>query len=114
MFTPKKNRMSRHLDAKPMLQIGDRASSFFWFQRITNKHERPAAEGRTMTANGNEIKPFYRLADFARITGVTPRTIATMRRDGRLPPPDARIGRCLLWKSETAESWINSLGKDAV
>ena len=49
----------------------------------------------------------YRYNDLARKLGVCTRTLDRERSAGRFPQPDQRIGRCLLYKPQTIQAWLN-------
>lgn len=45
------------------------------------------------------------LHEFASMIGVTPDTLRTYRHDGRLPPPDGRLGGSDVWLPNTVRTW---------
>jgi hypothetical protein len=46
------------------------------------------------------------LADLAALTGLSRRTLERERSAGRLPRPDLKVGKRVLWKPETIHFWI--------
>ena len=50
-------------------------------------------------------KPPVDLHGFADMIGVNVQTLRTYRKDGRLPPPDGRIGRTDWWHPATIRMW---------
>ena len=53
----------------------------------------------------------YRLAELARLLGISRRTLERERSAGRFPRPDLTIGKAPLWKPETIRRWIDGGGR---
>jgi hypothetical protein len=51
------------------------------------------------------------LDDLSALTGLSRRTLERERSAGRLPPPDARIGRRVLWTRATLLTWLEKGGR---
>jgi predicted DNA-binding transcriptional regulator AlpA len=52
----------------------------------------------------------YRLAELAKLLGISRRTLERERSAGRFPPPDLSIGKAPLWKPETIRRWVDGGG----
>ena len=52
-----------------------------------------------------------RLADVAKLLGVSRRALERERSAGRFPRPDRTIGRMPLWSVETIRRWIEGVGR---
>lgn len=64
-----------------------------------------------ITASPHRIAPFYlRLKDLPPVTALSLSTLCRLRRQGRLPSPDAQFGRALCWKPSTIKQWAESGG----
>jgi predicted DNA-binding transcriptional regulator AlpA len=55
----------------------------------------------------------YRLNETASSLGISIRSLDRARASGRFPPPDQRIGRCLLYKPSTIEAWLEARAADS-
>jgi hypothetical protein len=53
----------------------------------------------------------YGLEELAAALGVSRRIIERERAAGRLPPPDARVGKRVLWRQETIKAWLERGGR---
>jgi predicted DNA-binding transcriptional regulator AlpA len=53
---------------------------------------------------------FLRMKDLPSATALSLSTVSRLRRQGRLPSPDAQFGRCLCWKPSTIERWVDAGG----
>ena len=53
------------------------------------------------------------LADISALTGLSRRLLERQRAAGKLPPPDMKAGRRVLWRPATIESWISRQGGGA-
>jgi hypothetical protein len=51
------------------------------------------------------------LNDLAALTGLSRRSLERARSGGRLPPPDLRVGKRVLWRRETIRRWIEGGGR---
>ena len=64
---------------------------------------------KAMDSNSSESRPLeriaYRIADIAKVCGVSRRLIEAERSAGRLPRPDLKIGRVPIWRVETIKAW---------
>jgi predicted DNA-binding transcriptional regulator AlpA len=52
-----------------------------------------------------------RKKDVARLLSISPRLFDRLISSRKFPPPDARAGKCSLWRRETLESWLRSGGE---
>jgi predicted DNA-binding transcriptional regulator AlpA len=52
-----------------------------------------------------------RLAEVAKMLGISRRTLERERAAGRFPRPDLHVGKAPLWKIETLRSWIEGQGR---
>jgi predicted DNA-binding transcriptional regulator AlpA len=52
-----------------------------------------------------------RIADVARVLGVSPRTAYYLRSRGEIPPPDRMLGRLPVWHRRTIDLWLAQGGK---
>jgi hypothetical protein len=59
------------------------------------------------------IEPLLSVLDLCRILRCNRRTIERLRAGGKLPRPDANVGRMPRWKAETIRRWIENGGTDA-
>ncbi len=50
------------------------------------------------------------LADIANLLGMSKRFLERERAAGKIPPPDIRLGRRLLWRPATINRWLDSQG----
>ena len=85
----------------------------------TVSHVRPAdtpgASAKPKPAkNKPEIPPDQRLTwdlnDIASLTGLSRRHVERLRQDGRMPAPDAKCGRRILWFPKTIRTWLERGG----
>jgi predicted DNA-binding transcriptional regulator AlpA len=51
------------------------------------------------------------LDDLSALTGLSRRTLERERSAGRLPKPDLRVGKRVLWKPETIREWVEGGGR---
>lgn len=51
-------------------------------------------------------------ADFATYLGIRPRTFATWRAAGKLPPADLSIGKVVRWRRATIDRWLRQQTED--
>ena len=57
------------------------------------------------------IEPLtYRISDLAKALGLSRRSIERFRASGAFPKPDAKAGRCPLWRPETIQAWLTKGG----
>jgi hypothetical protein len=49
--------------------------------------------------------------DISALTGLSRRLLERERSAGRMPPPDIRVGRRVLWRPETIRRWIGEDGQ---
>ncbi len=59
-----------------------------------------------MSVPPRSVEQLLRLAEVARILGVSRRTFERERSAGRFPPPDLKIGKAPLWRPGTVQGWI--------
>lgn len=50
------------------------------------------------------------LADISALTGMSKRWFERERSAGRMPPPDVRCGRRIMWRPATIEGWLDEQG----
>jgi predicted DNA-binding transcriptional regulator AlpA len=51
------------------------------------------------------------LNDLAALTGLSRRTLERERSAGRLPRPDLRVGKRVLWRPDTINEWLKRGGR---
>jgi hypothetical protein len=90
---------------------------------MTNKSERPrigeseAAVDRLEHIQSNtpavsiHDKLTWGWDDIAALTGLSRRLLERQLSSGKMPPPDLRIGRRVLWRPNTIRSWIGEGGR---
>jgi hypothetical protein len=80
----------------------------------------PAAESPPEAPTDARVRPpavpiherlTWGLDDLSALTGLSRRTLERERSAGRLPPPDLRVGKRVLWKPETVRAWIEGGGR---
>ncbi len=69
-----------------------------------------AANGRPPEAVPIRDRLAWDLADIANLLGMSKRFLERERAAGRMPPPDVRLGRRLLWRPGTIDRWLDSHG----
>jgi predicted DNA-binding transcriptional regulator AlpA len=58
--------------------------------------------------HGHHERLMVRMADLPWITGLSLRTIARLKADGRMPSPDIKAGRAIAWRAETIKNWVEA------
>lgn len=56
-------------------------------------------------ASSLEVPKLISLSTFARLTGMSTRSLQRLRDQGKLPMP-VRLGRCLRWVRREVDEWI--------
>lgn len=82
------------------------------FSTPTNADPNPVPHPEEDRASSTEAARLaYRLAELAKLLGISRRTLERERSARRFPPPDLTIGKAPLWKPGTIRRWIDSGGK---
>jgi hypothetical protein len=69
-----------------------------------------------VTANGGRVVPIHEKLvwsadDVSALTGLSRRLLERERSAGRMPSPEIRVGRRVLWRPETIRRWIEEGGR---
>jgi hypothetical protein len=71
----------------------------------------PDKQGITGDPLAAAIEPLWTIGDICSYARCSRRWVEGQRSAGRLPRPDARVGRCPRWRPETIRRWLETGGR---